>query len=275
MALLTGLAAGLLRDAAAVVPGSAGLAPAVATHRLLRGSPAEDLAGPLLVAASQARELRELLQPDDDLSVVLVGNGGLDAVRSARDALQDDAWVRVAGVELPIPDTEDPAAAARAVLDDLSFTVPAALVVSTGPRMGDVLDELAADGAELASLRYGATGTESADQVADFLLGCTARSLAFTLGGDQRSAVRDVDPRSREQLPGHLNALAATWAALDGADHEAVAALLDSQDPDILVSVLTAADVPRLRTLLVAATSSDVAASAHDLRRLGLLDDEL
>jgi hypothetical protein len=274
MELLSGLTTGLLRDAAAVAPGAAGLEPALAGHRRLRGSPAEDLAGPLLVRDWQVPALRGLLQPDDDLAVVLVGDDTA-ALRAARHALQDDAWVRVAGVELPLPDADGPPAAVQGVLDDLSFTVPAALVVSPGPRLDDVLDVVAADGAEQASLRYGTGGTDSADDVADFLLACAARSLPFTLGGDQRHAVRDVDASTGQPQPGHLNALAAAWAALDGAEHEAVAALLDSQDPDILVSVLTAADLPRLRAFLVAATSSDVSASAHDLRRLGVLDDEL
>jgi hypothetical protein len=274
VSLLPGLTTGLLDDAGPVVAGAGGLAPLVDGHRQLRGTPAEDLVGPLLVRASGVPELRRLLLPEDDLAVALVGDTGSAGLREARDSLQDDAWVRVVRMQLPIPPSQDPAPAARSLLDELTFTVPTSLVVTPGPQLGDVLDVVAADGAESVALRYGGEASPTADQVADFLLGCSSRALSFTLTGDQRRAVRSVDPATGGPLPGHLNALAATWAAVDGADHQAVAALLETQDPDILVSVLTAAHVPRLRTLLVAATSSDVSASAHELRRLGLLDED-
>jgi hypothetical protein len=271
--LLAGLTAGLLDDASAVVPGGPDLSVALDRYRQLRGTTAEDLAGPLLVPASAVPDLRPLLKPDDDLAVALVADTGLTGLRVARDSLQDDVWVRVVRLQLPVPHSAEPADAVRAVLDELSFTVPTSLVVTTDRDLGDVLAAVAADGAERVALRYD-EGGPTTDEVADFLLGCASYALPTTVAGDQRRAVHGVDADTGRGLPGHLNCLAAAWAALDGADHAAVSALLETQDPDILLSVLTAADVPRLRALLVAAASGDMAASADELRRLGLLDED-
>jgi hypothetical protein len=265
----SGLTAGLVADASAA--GDAGVAWAVAEHRRFVDTPAEGVVSPLLEAASQVQDLRVALLPDDLLDVGLVADTGLAGLEAARDALQDDRWVRLHHVQLTVPDPE-PAAVAD-LLTALSFTVPAYLVVSPGPGLAAALDVIADDGAERVGVRLDADHDLPTDAVADLLLGCASRRLGLMVTGDLRHALRHEADGGRPRH-GFLNVLAATWAAVDGADHEAVAALLASQDPDLLMTVLEPADAARLRAVLTAVASQSPGTSCDEMRRLGLLDEE-
>jgi hypothetical protein len=259
-------------DASALAPGRT-VADALVAHRSRRDTGRELVGGALLLEASTAWQLRAAALADDSLAVGLVGDTGLAGLEAARDALQDDPWVRLDHVQPILPATDRPAAAVTRLLADLSFTVPAFVVVRPGAGLADVLTAVADDGAERVGLRCGPDDVPEPDALADFLLGCASRRLPFRLTDGLVHAVRREDRPGATQH-GFLNAVAATWAALDGGDHEAVAALLASQDPELLLTVLEPADVPRLRAVFLAFGSRDVDTTHRDLVDLGLADPD-
>ena len=117
------LVEGLVHDTAAL-SGDRALRDVVAAHERAAAAPYGAVLGPLVVAASQAEELRTLADPDGLLLVALVADQGLLALQEARHALQDDAWLVLDHVRIPLPPGFPAAEAARALLAELAFTVP-------------------------------------------------------------------------------------------------------------------------------------------------------
>lgn len=273
MSRLAGLCDALVDDAAVFPPGNAPLGEALTAHHGFRDTPYEALVGPLLVPASAVEALRTLAEPDRLTTVALVGDTGLDGLVAARDAIQDDAWLELAHVELRLIASGDPADEARTLLQELPFTVPVYIELPRGTDFAGPLGVLAEDGAERAKLRCGPDDVPSAAELAGFLHACVTLRVPFKLTAGLHHALPFTAPDGTRQH-GFVNTLAATWAAIDGGDVGAVSSLLDTSDPDIVLSVLDAADITALRALYRSFGSCSIIEPYEELSALQLVDEE-
>jgi hypothetical protein len=263
---------GLVDHAGVYPPASLDLADALADYRVLARSDRADLLGPLLVPASRAGELRDLLGGSDAIAVALVADDGLASLARGRDALLDDDRAALVHLEVALPSDLDPALSAEAYLDHLDFTAPAFLEV---PRRGfaSALDVIAADGAERAKYRTGgveASAHPSEAELAAFLVGCARRRVPFKLTAGLHHALRTTTDEGFEQH-GVLNVLAAVDAAAQGADEPAVAGLLALRDVGPVAAALAAGDPRRARGLWRSFGCCAPDEPMADIERLGLL----
>ncbi|MDQ2847276.1 MAG: hypothetical protein M3Y77_13210 [Actinomycetota bacterium] len=97
------LFAGLIDDAAVFPPGSATLVHALDVHRTLRQSAAADYVGPLLVPAAAVPALIELVgDPDQTLTIGVIGTAGDEAGLLRAVALADGSALSISGVEIAL-----------------------------------------------------------------------------------------------------------------------------------------------------------------------------
>jgi len=130
----------LIDDAAVFPPGSATLVDALANHRCFRESPASRYLGPLLVPASAATALLELVgDPAEPLNIAVIGAGGDPAgvVQAARQ-LCSRARLTVVGVEIPLAGTS-----VDRVLDELRPVTDRHIPIALEVRRDPVVDVLA------------------------------------------------------------------------------------------------------------------------------------
>ncbi|HVQ18384.1 MAG TPA: hypothetical protein VMT27_05030 [Actinomycetes bacterium] len=276
MSRLPGLAQALIDDASVFPPGNAPLAAAVAEHVAYRDSRYEPVIGPLLVPASAVETLRTLADPVQPLSIGLIADTGLAGATAARDALQDDTWIELVHVELRLPHDEgdNPATATRNFLDGLTFTAPSYLEVPAGTDPRPALQVLADDGAERAKLRCGPVDVPPAASVAGFIHECARLKVSFKLTAGLHHALPYEDADNGITQHGFVNTLAATWAAIDGAEVDTLTSLLSTRNPDILLSVLDAADVAGLRSIYRSFGSCSIIEPYDELVDLRLIDEE-
>jgi hypothetical protein len=156
--------------------------------------------------------------------ISLHGDTGLDGLVAARDLVQDDAWITVDHVVLPVPTSTSGTAAMTALLESLPFTVPTYLELPKGGPVDAALEVITDDGVERAAFRVG-----PAEDLAHALIAAVRRSVPFSITGD----VSDTG-----KTPGVLELLAATSRAIDSDDVAEVAELLRSDDVDQLLRLL-------------------------------------
>lgn len=272
------LVAGLIDDAAVFPPGNATVSDAVDEHRAHRRAWYAEAIGPLLVRASQVEELLAATRPGDDLRIGLIADeGGLIGLAEARNLLLDREDVAtLQQVEIALPADHPPAAAARFLLEQLSFSAQAYVEVPRVTGWETALDVLAEDGAERAKLRTGgatAPAHPTSAEVAAFLRACLDRQLGFKLTAGLHHALRTTTTEGFEQH-GVLNVLAAVAAGVGGADAGTLAGLLEERRPQPLVERLADADIPAVRRAFVSFGCCGVTDPLEDLRALGLLEKE-
>jgi len=270
------LVTGLFDDAAVFPPGNAAVATALAEHRMHRDSWYADLVGPLLLRASSVEEALEVADTQGGLRVALIADSGLVELAEARNRLLDrEDQLDLAGIEIALPPGEDPEQATRFLLEQLAFSVPAAIEV---PRTGFIpaLDVLAADGAERAKYR---TGGETPDahpgeaELAAFLHATVQRRLAFKLTAGLHHPIRVRTEAGLEQH-GFLNVLAAVAAALQGAGAADLADVLARRNLDDVVPLLSAAPAAEVRALFTSFGCCGVTDPIDHLVTAGLLSPE-
>ncbi|MHA6764259.1 hypothetical protein [Streptacidiphilus sp. PAMC 29251] len=272
----------LCDDAAMFPPGSATAEAALPAHRSYREAWFAPLVGPFLVGTAQLAAVAAAADPGQPpLRSVLVVPGGPAELQSALDAAPG-CGLELVGVELASPATGTPAQAAGAAVRALRDTLPPGLggvvEVRRGSRaeLAEALDVLAGTGYR-AKLRTGGATAEAfpdAAEVASFLLGCVARSLPFKCTAGLHQGVRHTDPVTGFEHHGFLNILAATGAALAGADPREAAALLEQRDGDHIASVIS--DVTERQSALVRASftgygTCSITEPLAELAALGLL----
>jgi hypothetical protein len=276
-------AAALLRgllDDASLLGRRAVDAAAVTAHRSLREGVDTALLGPLQLRVSQLGALLDVLDAapsSTPLDVRLVADTGLVEAAEARAVLLDDDRVELLGLEVALPADGPLGQTARLTLDSLDFALPAAIEVPRAVGWRDALDVLADDGAERAKLRTGgptATAHPTETELADLLVEVVRRRLAFKLTAGLHHALRNTDPDTGFEQHGFVNVLAATAAALDGADATALATLLAERDGLPLLAVLAGADPAAVRRLFTSFGSCSISDPVADLRGLGMLDEE-
>jgi hypothetical protein len=256
----TGLLDGLVDDAAVFPPGLAGWDEAVAAHVAYRHSSRSPAVGPLLVPAGGVDGLLDALTGVPGVPVpLLVGLVSRDGVAPAQEAaarLAADGRTRVVAVELPLATAADDLARTWRQLSATGAAVWWELDRDADP--AGQLDRVAAARGSSpggAKLRTGGTDAAAVAPVpllAAFLVGCAARALPFKLTAGLHHAVRGPDPVTGGTTHGVLDVLLATRAAVQGADDEAVAALLVRTDADGLArdaAAMTPDEVGSVRAL--------------------------
>ncbi|WP_329015651.1 hypothetical protein OG271_08960 [Micromonospora rifamycinica] len=273
------LLAGLVDDAAVFPPGSASLPDAVAAHHEHRASWYADLVGPLLVPAS-AVAAGGLDGLAEDVVTGLIGDTGLDRLPTALARL-DAAGTTVRQVEVAVARRgEDPRPGLTALhdlvtrRDDLDWYAELPLTFGLTSAL-DTLAEARATGLPVAAkFRTGGLAAElfpTPVELAAVICACRDRGLPFKLTAGLHHAVRHLDPETGFTHHGFGNVLAATLAAVDGAEVDEVAVLLAATDAARLVEPVRAAGDAD-RPLWGGFGSCSVREPLTDLIRLGLVN---
>jgi hypothetical protein len=229
------LFAGLIDDAAVFPPGLRPLPDAVREYQAQRDRPYADLLGPLLVPASAAAQLPELVgqeQGAGPLRVSLIARPGTPVreVQHAVDTLAGAEDVEVVGVELGHQPGWESA---------LELGVPVVVEVSRDPfAQQRAMEELAAAGDHPVRAKFRTQSTSELEvptpaELATFIVRCARRGTGFKLTGGLHHAVAGTRARAgggTEEQHGVLNVLLATRAAREGADAGALAGTLADRD---------------------------------------------
>ncbi|MFE9693492.1 hypothetical protein [Micromonospora sp. NPDC005806] len=276
------LFAGLVDDAAVFPPGSAPLPDAVTAHRRHRAAWYADLVGPLLLPASviTAGELSGLVDPAEGFVIGLIGDTGLDRLPVALSFLSPDG-VTARQVEAPVAKRgEDPQPGLAELVkltERLGGTPVYAEIPLTFGLMGalDVVADARAGGLPVAAkFRTGGLAAElfpTPVELAAVICACRDRELPFKLTAGLHHAIRHRDPETGFTHHGFVNVLAATLAATEGVEVDAVAELLAATDPIRVVERVRARRDDE-RPLWVGYGSCSIEEPLTDLIRLGLVN---
>lgn len=279
---LTRLFAGLVDDAAVFPPGSASLPDAVTAHHRHRAAWYAGLVGPLLLPASTvaAGELSGLVDPAEGFVIGLIGDTGVEQLPFALSFLPPDG-VTARQVEAPVAKRgEDPQPGLVELIkltEKLGGTPVYAEIPLTFGLMGalDTVAEARAGGLPVAAkFRTGGLAAElfpTPVELAAVICACRDRELPFKLTAGLHHAIRHRDPETGFTHHGFVNVLAATLAAVEGAEVDGVAELLAATDPVRVVERVRAhrnADRP----LWVGYGSCSIEEPLTDLIRLGLVN---
>ncbi|MCX4744868.1 hypothetical protein OG455_04920 [Kitasatospora sp. NBC_01287] len=290
------LFAGLCDDAAIFPPGDLPLPQAVPAHLAHRSSWYAPLVGPFLCGAGRIGTLAEQVDAVADQADALgqrLGTGGLpiglivpDGSAGLEPALRAVAAaprLRLTAIEVPADRDGTAAEGVRKVRTALDKLLPehapgvvAAVEVARGPELLLALDEL--EGSPYrAKFRTGGTSHDAFPgelELASFLYAAVYRRLSFKCTAGLHHALRHDDPATGFEHHGFLNVLLATHAALDGAEHGELAALLRERDGAVLAenaADLSAAQVDAARAAFTGFGTCSIAEPLADLIALGLV----
>lgn len=277
------LFARLLDDAAVFPPGLAPVETAVSDFLSRRRGPYADLVGPLLIPASGAARLHEVMATvpvRKPVPVVVIARPGtsLDQVEIALSILRGTGGIALAGLEIAHqPDWS------HALRHDL----PLAVEVARDPHeqrpalasVASATDQAVDLRAKLRTQSAGDDPVPTAEELAGFLLGCIHLDLPFKLTGGLHHAVAqtaDLPGGGTEDQHGVLNVLLATHRALTGHEFDDLVETLLVRDPDTLVEVLaplTDEEVGAVRSRFTSYGCCGVLDPVGELHDLGLISD--
>jgi hypothetical protein len=266
----------LLDDAAVFPPGSATLPDALASHRDYRTTWYADLVGPLLVPASQIKNLSGMLEPGESIEVGVIADG--IALGDLFRPLTPRGIV-VKQVEAPVARRgEDPQPTLRRLIELLQrYALAGYAEVPLAWGLLGALDTLAAaraDGLEIAAkFRTGGLAAElfpTPVELAAVINACVERRLPFKLTAGLHHAIRHTDNETGFTHHGFLNVLAATRLAAGGAEIADIAAMLATTQPLTLIeAVRTHLTTPRAYWMGFGTCS--IVEPVADLQQLGLV----
>ncbi|MEU5876685.1 hypothetical protein [Spirillospora sp. NPDC047279] len=274
-----GLFTRLFDDAALFPPAGMSLEDALPAYRAATTATAEGPhVGRFLCPASRIAELRTHLIPEDLFDLGLIADTGVEELPKALDAVHAEPRVRLAAVEIALPEEADQARAAAVTIGRLTAEVPTFIEVRRAPGRRDILDRLAAaraHGVPLgAKLRTGGLAADTfpaPSELADFIVACVERDLPFKCTAGLHHAVRHTDAATGLVHHGFLNVLAAVARAADGRAG-AVLEILESTDAGRLAGLARATtEVERVRRFLTSIGTCDIDAPRADLADLGLV----
>ncbi len=234
----------LLDDAAVFPPGSAPLPEALSSHRDYRTTWYSDMIGPLLVPASQLKELSAMLWPAETIEVGVIADG--IALGDLFRPLTPRGII-VKQVEAPVARRgEDPQPTLRRLIELLQrYAISGFAEVPLAWGLLSALDTIAearADGVPIAAkFRTGGLAAElfpTPMELAAVINACAERQLPFKLTAGLHHAIRHTDPETGFVHHGFLNVLAGTCLASAGAEVAEVASILASTQPLTLLEAL-------------------------------------
>jgi len=238
------LVRGLFDDASLFPPADLPMPAAVTGHARHHAAWYREMTGPFVCPDTRIGALRLALTagaiPEIDLSLIVTGgSGGLEA---AVDEVAADPRLRLRAVEVPVgrdagadagTGTAQGAAELADALDGTLLSGAAAyLEIPLPDCAADVLDTVAGHGYRV-KLRTG--GVEAGafpgeDVLARCLLALAEHRLAFKCTAGLHHAVRQSASDTGLEHHGFLNLLLAVAAAMDGAGHGDIAAVLADRD---------------------------------------------
>ncbi|MER8256954.1 hypothetical protein [Streptomyces albidoflavus] len=269
-------------DAAVFPPGELPLDRAVPAHLRHVTAAHAPLVGPLVVPQARLPELAGLTAG--------LGRGSLDLAvtvpspEAAGQALASAASLPAARprcLEVAVP--EDVATAE--IVPRLSTALKGAgdrtgvtvyVEVPRDRRRAGLIAALA-DSPFLAKFRTGGVRAElypDERELARAVLLAVRAQVPFKATAGLHHAVRNTDPRTGFEQHGHLNLLAATGAALNGAGEEEVVAVLAERDATTVAGLVRALS-PEVRTAFRSFGTCSLAEPVGELAALGLLDPDL
>ncbi|MCC9305958.1 hypothetical protein LN042_02345 [Kitasatospora sp. RB6PN24] len=276
------LFAGLCDDAAIFPPGDLPLSEAVPAHRAHRTAWYADLVGPFLCGAGRIEALGAELG-EGELAVGLIVPEGSAGLEPALRTVANDPRLRIAGIEITA-DRDVPApegvrrvrAALERHLPEYAPAAPTAIELPRGDELLLALDELEG-GPYRAKFRTGGTATAAFPgelELASFLYGAVYRKVAVKFTAGLHHALRHDDPATGFAHHGFLNLLLATHAALGGAEHPELSALLARRDGDGIAAELTELSgdqVAAVRAVFTSFGTCSIAEPLADLAAHGLV----
>lgn len=220
---------------------------------------------------------------EGELAIGLIVPNGSTGLEPALRAVAADARLRIAGLEVLADQDGTAAEGVRKVRTTLDKLLPqyapditAAVEVARGPELLLALDELEGSGYR-AKFRTGGT-TEAAFpgelELASFLYAAVYRRLAVKCTAGLHHALRHTDAATGFEHHGFLNVLLATHAALGGAEHGDLAALLGERDGEVIAARLAELDEQQAGAARAAFTgfgTCSIAEPLADLIALGLV----
>lgn len=260
-------------DAAVFPPGRAPLDRAVSVHVERCSKALGRSVGPLLLTPDhldEAARLHGTSETEVPLRVgVIVSPGGLTEALAVIDRMLPS--VQVTGVELKTHDTavdiENTVTAATALADRFDVHVE-----MSADRVRDGAVSLLTGSPVRLKARMGglvASAFPSVDDVATVIRAAVTAGTSFKLTAGLHRAVRYTDATTGFDHHGFLNIAAATAAALDGADDDALTSILTEGNGEILTERFRSLDTNWRSTFESFGTCS-IAEPIHTLAELGL-----
>lgn len=266
----------LLDDAAVFPPGSALLPDALDSHRDYRTTWYSEMIGPLLVPASQVKDLSAMLGPAETIEVGVIADG--IALGDLFRPLTPRGLI-VKQVEAPVARRgEDPQPTLRRLIELLQrYAVSGFAEVPLAWGLLSALDTIAqarADGVPIAvKFRTGGLAAElfpTPMELSAVINACAERQLPFKLTAGLHHAIRHTDPETGFTHHGFLNVLAATCLASEGAEVAEVASVLASTQPLTLLEALRPFRSGQ-RPLWLGFGTCSVLEPIADMQQLGLI----
>jgi hypothetical protein len=252
---------------------------ALSGHRRHRAAWYADLVGPLLLPASTLPDLPGLLDTGETAAVGVIGDVPVGRLEPALAAA--DPRLAVRQVEAAVAKRGEDPRPGLAELVTLAGRLDATRVYAEIPLtfglLGalDAVAEARAAGLPIAAkFRTGGLAAElfpTPVELAAVICACRDRKLPFKLTAGLHHAIRHRDPETGFTHHGFVNVLAATLAATEGAEVDAVAELLAATDA-VRVVELVRAHRDTERPLWVGYGSCSIEEPLTDLIRLGLVN---
>lgn len=277
--LRTELVAGLFDDAAVFPPGNLPLAEAVPAHFHHAAAAHRDLVSHLVVAYKDLQALEHVLANEaEDRMLEIAVTVPLHEVAAALEAATQIVQVRLRALEVTLSHRATPAEAMSALRATVACEPQAAIFVEIprDDRRDEVLNALAGTG-YFAKFRTGGVRAElypDEAELAGSILAAVEAGVPFKATAGLHHALRNTDPATGFEQHGHLNLLAATGKALDGADTSDLANALADRDGERIAADVRALD-PSVRQVFRCFGTCSIDEPIEELVQLGLLAPDI
>ena len=267
----------LCDDAAVFPPGNVPLADAVPAHVWHQGSAHAPVVGPFVVAAKDLDRLAPLVASLEPRSFRLALTVPLAQLAAALAYADEMDPVHLEALEVALPDGVAAPQVVPAVERALAGRrVPVFVELPRDARRPEIVEALSGTGV-MAKLRTGGVRADlypNEKELASAVASMAAEGVPFKATAGLHHAVRNTDPDTGFEQHGFLNLLAATGAALDGADEARLVTLLADRDAARVADRVRAL-TPAVRNAFRSFGTCSVADPVEELTGLGLLNTQL
>lgn len=268
---------GLCDDAAVFPPGNMSLADAVPAHVRHNASAHAPLVGPFVLAAKDLNQLVPVVASLEPGSFQLSLTVPLPQLATAMAHVDEIDRVHLKGLEVALPDDVAAAQVVPALERAMAGRrVPVFIELPRDARRPEIVGALAGTGF-MAKLRTGGVRADlwpDEKELAAAVACLTSAGVAFKATAGLHHVVRNTDLETGFEQHGFLNLLAATGAALSGADEGRLVTLLADRDAPRVADRVRAL-TPAVRNVFRSFGTCSVAEPVEELAGLGLLDTQL
>lgn len=274
---LSPLFSGLCDDAAVFPPGNLPLKEAVPAHLRHRAGAHAGTVGAFVVAAKDLDELCRLVEGQEPSSFGVTVTVPLPRVAEVLSAVDATPVLRLAALEVAVPG----AISAGEVVPTLERalagrSVPVFVEMPRDERRPAIVAALSGT-RFMAKLRTGGVSSDlypDERELAGAIRALTAAEVPFKATAGLHHALRNTDPDTGFEQHGFLNLLAATGAALAGAEEPELAAVLAERDGVQVVELVRALPF-RVREAFRSFGTCSITEPVEELADLGLVPARL